>query len=84
MQEYKEETFEEKVKRIKSNLPHPSGVKSNKIDIPYSIIGFDYRNMVSLFSKVTFEKDYKDGVCVGWKLLTKESEIKPCKNFTQC
>jgi hypothetical protein len=62
------ETFYETVNRLKAELPIPSEVDYDSCVVPYGINGFDWEAGAPNYGKITFEKEYLDGMCIGWKL----------------
>ena len=64
----KQETFEETVNKFKAKLPIASEVNYDSVVFPYTITGYDWSVRAPTFSKITFEKEYLDGICIGWKL----------------
>jgi hypothetical protein len=64
-----EETFYDKVNRFKCELPIPSEVDCEYCAVPYLITqSLDSDFGCSSFGQITFEKEYLDGICIGWKL----------------
>ena len=68
--------LKDKINEIKRNLPLPSEVKSKYLVIPclldqVSNIFFDEINICPAFRSITFEKEYYNGICIGWKVSDK-------------
>jgi hypothetical protein len=75
-----EETFYDMVNRLKAELPIPSEADYDSVVYPYTILGYDAIVGAPTFSKIIFEKEYLDCMCIGWKLSdrnkTKNNEYK--------
>jgi hypothetical protein len=64
-----EETFYETVNRLKAELPVPSEVDGESCAVQYMIRqSLDSDIGCPSFGQITFEKEYLDGMCIGWKL----------------
>jgi hypothetical protein len=64
-----QETFYDKVNRLKAELPIPSDVDCEYCSVQYMIDqSLDSDIGCPNFGQITFEKEYLDGMCIGWTL----------------
>ena len=63
-----EKTFDETLQRLKGELPIPSDISTHLIRVPYRVYGFDFETGCPQYGSITFEKEYMDNICIGWKL----------------
>ncbi len=58
------------IEQIKNSLPLPSTCPTEHLRVPLGVYGFD-ENGVPEYGEILFQKDYIDGICIGWKIIEK-------------